>query len=137
MKPGPYWLLKALLFFVTAMSMRFCAVVVAVLVLFAATESVSGAVPATVAVAVIVVTSAVFGSTATMKTKFEVVVFALMCTPELVVQVTAPVPPTAGVLQVQPDGGAMETNVVLAGTDCENVTVCVVFELLRFERFCV
>ena len=118
-------MLEALLFLVTAMSMRFCAVVVAVLVLFAATESVSGAVTATVAVSVIVVPSAVVGSTATMKTKFDVAVFALMCTPEFVVQLTAPVPPTAGVLQVQPDGGVMETNVVLAGTDCENVTVCV------------
>src|SRR6266542_3805161 len=137
MKPGPYWLLKALLSFVTAMSIDFCAVVVAVLELFAATESVSGKVTETVAVSVMVVPDAVVGSTVTTKTKFDVVVLALMKTPELVVQVTAPVPPTAGVVQVQPDGGVMETNVVLVGTDCEKVTVWVVPVLLRFERLCV
>src|SRR2546421_12831678 len=122
MKPGPYWTLKASLVLVTAMSMRFCAVVVADLVLFAATESVSPTPTATVAVSVRVVPSAVVGSTATTRVKAFVMLFPARCTPLFVVQVMAPVPPTDGVLQVQPEGGVMETNVVLAGTLCENVT---------------
>src|ERR1041385_2600953 len=137
MKPGPRSALEALLLLKTATSMRFTAVVVVVLELFAATESVSGDVTLTVAVSVSVVLSAVDGATATTRVKLDVVAFALMCTPEFVVQETVPVPPTAGVEQVQPDGGVMETNVVFAGTLCEKVTVCVVAELLRFDSVCV
>src|ERR1043165_1133172 len=103
------------------MSMRFSAVVVVDFVLFAATESVSPAPTATVAVSVSVVPSAVVGSTATTSVKAFV----------------GPVPPTAGVVQVQPVGGVIETNVVLLGTFCENVTVAVVAEVLRFETVCV
>ena len=129
--------MKALLSLTTAMSMRFTAVVVMVLLLFAATESTSGASTLTVAVSVRMVLSAVAGSTVTTRRKFDVDVFALMCTPTFVVHETVPVAPMAGVVQLQPDGADIETNVVLAGTGCEKVTVCVVATLLRFERFCV
>src|ERR1043165_1203003 len=105
------------------MSMRFSAVVVVDFVLFAATESVSPAPTATVAVSVSVVPSAVVGSTATTSVKAFVVLLPARCTPELVVVVGAPVPPAAGVGQVQRGGGVIETNVVLLGTFCENVTV--------------
>src|ERR1051325_659162 len=135
-KPGPYWGLKALLLLVTAMSMRLSAVVVADFVLFAATESVSPAPTATVAVSVIVAPSFVDGSTATTRVNGLVVLLPARWTPEFVVQVMAPVPPTAGVVQLQPEGGVIETNVVLDGTFCENVTVAVVADVLRFETVC-
>src|ERR1044071_246847 len=119
------------------MSMRFSAVVVVDFELFARTESVSGEPTETVAVSVMVAPSVVVGSTATTNVKALVGGLALTWTPAFVVQVTAPVPPTAGCVQVQPEGGVMETNVVLAGTFCVNVTVPLVLTLLRFETVCV
>src|SRR5689334_925229 len=130
-------MLVASLVLVTAMSMRFCARVVVDFELLAATESLSGEPTATVAVSVMVVPSTVVGSTATTSVKALVVVLALTCTPEFVVQVMAPVPPTDGVVHVQPEGGFMETKVVFEGTFCENVTVPFVFTPLRFETVCV
>src|SRR5687767_529735 len=47
-------------------------------------------------------------------TKLPVLVFAASAFASAV-QVIAPVPPTAGVVQLQPAGGVMETNVVPAG----------------------
>jgi hypothetical protein len=48
-------------------------------------------------------------------------------TPRLaIVQVMVPVPPTDGVVQLQPTGEESETNVVFAGTDSVKLTVVVV-----------
>ena len=52
------------------------------------------------------------------------------------VQVMEPVPPTAGVMQLQPAGAVMDWKFVLAGVDCVNVTV-VAAAGPRFFKLCV
>src|ERR1043165_3693341 len=54
----------------------------------------------------------------------------------LVVQVNDPVPPTAGGVQLQPAGGAMETNVVFAGMVSVRVMVPLVDCVLTFVTSC-
>src|SRR5687768_824856 len=58
--------------------------------------------------------SASVESVGSTSTKLRVLVFAASVFVSAV-QVIAPVPPAAGVVQLQPAGGVMETNVVPAG----------------------
>jgi hypothetical protein len=96
---------------VTARSAAAATVVVAVAVLLAAFGSVVA--DPTAAEFAIVLPFATEGLTRTTKVKVAEAPFAK----EPVVAVTFPVPPTAGVVAVQPAGALSETNVVFAGTE--------------------
>ena len=73
----------------------------------------------TAAVSLIRVPNGVLEFTFTVTTKFAVAAAFRVA----MVQVIAPVPPTAGVVHDQPAGVGSETKVVLAGVVPENVTV--------------
>src|ERR1043165_5855459 len=112
-------------------STRRCTAVVA---LFASLAAFVSPVVATETLSVMVVPSATVGSTFTTIEKLpEVAPPAITL---LVVQVNDPVPPTAGGVQLQPAGGAMETNVVFAGMVSVRVMVPLVDCVLTFVTSC-
>lgn len=101
-------------------------VVVAVALLFAELES--GVEAETDAVLVMVVPPAVAMSTATTSVNIELPGLKLA-----IVQLIAPVAPTAGVVQFQPPGWVSETNVVLAGTESDSATFVALLGPLLFS----